>query len=486
MVGLACLPLFLLLLGREAYGLIGAFAVVQAWTLLLDFGLTPTLNREIARARAGARDWQSISNLLRSVELVAFALAMVLVGTVVLIAAKVGAVWLHPKTLSPAAVEVAVIWMGALAAVRWIEQVYRGALQGSEDQVWLNGVLVGVETLRWGGALLLIYLVAPDVMLFFAWNLLVSASSALVIRSRLERFLRAHGAAKGQFQLAELRAVRRFAGGMFLSSLLTFLLTQSDKLVVGRFAELSDFGLYALAATSAAGLLQLVQPISIAILPRLTGLVAISAAEELRTSFRVTSEWMAMIVVPVAMTVLVLPERALHAWTGQSTVATAAAPALSFLMLASLFNALANVPYALQLAHGWTSLTNKLNALLLVLMLPAMIEATRSVGSAGAAAVLAILNLVSLVLLSTLVLSRLLPEERWRWAGRAVIAPLLVAGVTTAVVRAILPGLGGRAESLAQFAVAYALTALTTASVLPHPRRALLARLLPRRPAPVQ
>jgi O-antigen/teichoic acid export membrane protein len=474
---LLCLPAFLLVLGREAYGLIGAFAVIQAWTLLLDFGLTPTLNREISRARAASRSWQSIANLLRSIEIVAVLVAVGVTLGIGLAAPFLSTTWLSPRQLSPIDVQHAITLMGVLAAVRWIEQVYRGAIQGTEDQVWLNGVFVVGETLRWGGGLAIVALVKPDVLLFFAWNLLVAIVSALLLRRRIRAFLQARDTVRARLDVAELRGVRSFAGGMFLSSLLTFLLTQADKLVVGSYVSLADFGLYSLAATAAAGLLQLVQPLTIAILPRFTTLVAAARGNELRAVFRAASEWMAVVVVPIGLTVLCLPERAMMAWTGQSSVVGSAAPILSLLMLASLLNALANVPYALQLAHGWTSLTNILNGVLLLLMVPAMLWATQAAGAIGAAGVLAALNLVSLLLLSSLVLSRLLPDERLRWGWRTVLLPLLTGLVICLGFRELLPPVGGRLVSLAQLGAAYLGIALTMLLIMPHPRRMLVARL---------
>ena len=74
-MGLAFIPLYIRYLGMESYGLIGIFAVMQAWLAMLDMGLTPTLNREMARFTAGVHGAQHILNLLRSLECVCFGAA---------------------------------------------------------------------------------------------------------------------------------------------------------------------------------------------------------------------------------------------------------------------------------------------------------------------------------------------------------------------------------------------------------------------------
>ena len=52
--GILFVPLYIRYLGIEAYGLIGIFAMLQAWLSLLDVGMKPALGREMARFTSGA------------------------------------------------------------------------------------------------------------------------------------------------------------------------------------------------------------------------------------------------------------------------------------------------------------------------------------------------------------------------------------------------------------------------------------------------
>ena len=70
-MGLVFIPYYIKYLGIEAYGLIGLFAMLNTWLSLLDMGLAPTLNREMARYSASkTNSSKSIRDLLRSVEYV--------------------------------------------------------------------------------------------------------------------------------------------------------------------------------------------------------------------------------------------------------------------------------------------------------------------------------------------------------------------------------------------------------------------------------
>ena len=67
-IGIIMVPLYIKYMGSEAYGLVGFFSMLQAWFMLLDMGLTPTMARETARFRGGATDALSYRRLVRALE----------------------------------------------------------------------------------------------------------------------------------------------------------------------------------------------------------------------------------------------------------------------------------------------------------------------------------------------------------------------------------------------------------------------------------
>jgi O-antigen/teichoic acid export membrane protein len=68
LIGILLLPLYIKYMGSEAYGLIGFFAMLQAWFGILDLGLTPTIGRETARYRAGVLPALAFRQLYRALQ----------------------------------------------------------------------------------------------------------------------------------------------------------------------------------------------------------------------------------------------------------------------------------------------------------------------------------------------------------------------------------------------------------------------------------
>src|SRR5947199_8096308 len=97
LVSLAVIPLYLKFLGIEAYGLIGFFATTQALLQLLDMGLAPTINREVARHGALGKP-QDAAPLLHTLSRVYWGVAVVIAIVGCALAPWVATHWLHAET----------------------------------------------------------------------------------------------------------------------------------------------------------------------------------------------------------------------------------------------------------------------------------------------------------------------------------------------------------------------------------------------------
>ncbi len=476
LMGIAFVPLYVQALGLETYGLIGVFAILQAWMTLLDFGLSPTLSREMARLRAGAHSAAAARDLLRSLECLCAGLAVAMIAVIWLAAPALGGGWLKAERLPPSLVIQAIQIMGFVLVLRWLEQVYRGALQGLQDFVWLNATHAALSTLRWGGAYVVVALVSPSVEAFFYWQGGVSLLSVGALIWRTYEVLPA-ASRRSRFDLGALRRVMRFAGGMFLGSVLTLLLTQTDKLVVSKLLPLEQLGYYMIAATAAGGLMQLINPMNTAIYPRLTEQVTGQDQAGLTATYLRSCEWMAVVIVPPALLLAFFAQPVLLLWTGNSALTQTVAPLLTLLALGTLCNGLMNLPYMLQLAHGWTGLAVRVNFVAVILVVPLILWAVPRYGAIGAAGAWLALNASYVLICAHLMYRRLLPDAKWRWYRQAILRPLAAGGFAGVALTLTLPATASRSMAAATVFVALAGLTLAVVASLTGPRQALLRSL---------
>lgn len=434
LMGLAFIPVYIRYLGMEAWGLVGFMSMLQAWFTLLDMGLTPTLSREMARFQAGAHDAQSIRDLLRSLEVIYGGVAVAVVGVVWLSAPWISVHWLSTTQLSAASVAQAISIMGLVLSTRMVEQIYRGAIQGLQRQVWLNGAQSILATLRWAGVIGVLAWISPSIEAFFLWQGLVSLLSVAVLARQTYHWL-PPGERPARFDMEALVRVRRFAGGMAATTLLTLLLTQVDKLLLSKLVPLEDFGYYTLAASVAGALYFLVTPIASAVSPRLTELVARSEQQVLIDIYHRASQWLAAVLVPVALMMAAFAEPLLYAWTGNVNLANQTSPLLALLALGTLCNGFMYVPYMTQLAHGWTGFAVRVNIVAVSFIVPAILWAVPRFGAIGAAWAWLALNVGYVLIGMHFMHRRLLPNEKWRWYQDAVFKPLVAGTVAVLVLR---------------------------------------------------
>ncbi len=437
-MGLAFIPVYIRYLGVETWGLVGFMSLLQAWFTLLDLGLSPTLSREMARFQSGSSSAQAIRDLLRSLELIYGAIALAVMGVVWMAAPWIAANWLSAVNLSVASVSQAISIMGLVLAARMSEQVYRGSIQGLQRQVWLNGIQSVLATLRWAGAVGILAWVDASIEAFFLWQGVVSLLSVFILARQTYRYLPS-GERPARFDKTAISGIARFAGGMAVTTLLALLLTQVDKLLLSRLVSLENFGYYALAASVASALGFLVTPVSTAVFPRLTELVSRSENMALVATYHRASQWLAAAVIPMALVMATLAEPILLAWTGNLQLAQNTAPLLALLALGTMFNGLMHVPYMLQLAYGWTGFTVKVNAVAVLIIVPAVLWAVPRFGAIGAAWAWLALNVGYVFISMHFMHQKLVPHEKWRWYRDSVLIPLIAGGFVALILRYGVP-----------------------------------------------
>lgn len=475
LLGLLFVPAYATALGMEAYGLVGAFAILFACMSILDFGISPTITRELARLRAGAHSADSARDLLRSLEVACTVIAAAMALILWILSDVISRNWLTAETLSQSSVSGVVKIMALLLAARWLEQVYRGALQGLEDFVWINVAQAFFATLRWCGAYVVVVYVDASIHSFFVWQVLVSALTMGTLITRTYYIL-PPGLRNARFSLTALLKVRRYATGMFAVSVLALALTQMDRFAISTLLPLDQLGLYSIAAAAAGGLMQIVTPINVAIYPRLTQLVTMGDQGSLRHIYIRACEWMAFAIVPPAILMVTLPQHVLLAWSGNQELAIHAAALLQLLAAGSLCNALMSTPYAMQLAHGWTGLAVRVNVVAVVVTIPAMFWATSRFGAPGAAGVWFSLNASYVLIGAHFMYRTLVPDIKWKWYAQCVASPLVAALVTAAILLATLPQAESRPVSMAVCVASMVFLYAATGLCLSGPRQ-LLFRL---------
>lgn len=469
LAGIVIVPLYIRYMGAEAYGLVGFYAMLQAWFQMLDMGLSPTMSRQTARLAGGALDALTLRRMLRVLEGIFIAVALAGTAALILGADWFATRWLQAQTLPRDQLQLAIELMAGIIGLRWIAGLYRSAIGGFEQQAWLGGLNAAAATARFVVVLLIFEWIGTTPVHFFGWQLVVAAVETSLLARKTYQLLppRQPGEPAVGWHWQSLNGVLGFSLSIAFTSAVWVAVTQTDKLVLSKLLPLAEYGHFTLAVLAASGVSIVSGPLSTALLPRLARLQAQGDEEGLIRLYRQATQGMAVIALPAAAVLGFGAEQLLQAWTGNTALAAEAGPILRLYALGNGVLALSAFAYYLQFAKGNVRLHLIGNALFVLILIPAIIGAAMYYGGQGAGWAWLISNLLYLLLWVPLVHHRFVPGLHWQWMRVDLLPVCSTAILMSIVLTRIMPWAEGRTALLVELSSIGLIVLLvaTTASV---------------------
>jgi O-antigen/teichoic acid export membrane protein len=476
LVQLVCVPLFVKFLGIEGYGLIGFYLMLQTLFQVMDLGLSPTVNREMARYTVQPEKAGEARDLVRTLEVGYWFIGLILGAALFASASWIATHWIKSSALSVSAVTRALMLMGFLAVLQWPISFYQGALMGLHRQALFNILKIVAVTIGNGGAVLILWHVSSTIEAFLLWQVAVWAVQAVLIAYFVWRSLPC-SVQKARFNPHVVRGVWRFAIGMSGITLVGLIITQVDKVLVSKLLTLRIFGYYVLAWTVANGLVIVSSAIFNVVFPRLSAQVAASDEDGVRKSYHRGAQLMAVMVLPPAAVLSFFSFDILRLWTRSTETAAFDAQILSVLVIGSALNALLYLPYALQLAFGWTKLSFVAGVLSIAILIPSLFPLTKYFGAIGAASMWAVLNILNMLIAVPVMHRRLLRGETWRYY-RDIGLPLLATMGVAMLGRLVFVDLSSPFVTLACISSVWLACLVVAVLAAPHVRSWVLTQVI--------
>lgn len=431
LIGIIVLPLFLEHVGAEAYGLIGFYTLVQAWMTMLDMGMTPTLGREVARLRGDPNESRRLVTIVNSLESVFLGIAAIFAIIFLMGRGWLSSSWLTVETLPLSTVQNIVSIIGVTVAIRWISSLSRSGINAYEHQGWLNVFEVIVNTLRFPVALFLIIQLHGNVLAFFYFQLAIVLLEVVILRVKLRKLL--PNVPAPRFCWSTLRRIIPFAMSIAYTAAIWVLLTQIDKLVLSKTLTLAEYGYFTLVATISAGVMMFSNPISKAILPRMTALASKGEYENLIRLYRMATRIIVILVMPVALTVAFMPYRVLFAWTGNGAASEWGQPILPLFTMGAAVLGLVAFQYYLQYAYGNLKYHVRYNTISVLLNTPLIIFSAIQYGAIGVAWVWFGFRFISFIVWVPFIHKKFAPGLHKKWLLEDIFFPLILIGSTISV-----------------------------------------------------
>lgn len=386
------LPWYLDIFGTKLFGLVGMILMLQNLLSLFDVGMGQALTSEFA-AKWAVGERKSAAATLFNFERLYWLFGLSVWAFVCVLAWPISAHWIQLDGLPASSGWLAVAGAGAIFAAQFPGTMYRALLIGAEAQVGFNAVaIVGVIARQLGCVLML--LVWPSLTTYLLWHASLALLETLA-RGAYAWHVLGVPRADQRWDAAGVRKLGKWVAGMAAAAWIGSLTTFMDRIVLSGMASVEQFGFYAIAASSAAGVLQLVYPVIHAAWPRAVAWRD-DAARLYALNRRLTGVVTILVLVGGAGFVAI-GEWVLTLWLRNPQAVAAVYPLLQILLLGTALNAFYSVGYLNWLAHGRTRRVLQVNLLSMLLAAAVLPLSIHAFGTAGAAAGWLIISFVGLV-----------------------------------------------------------------------------------------
>lgn len=415
LISISIIPVYIYLLGIEAYGLIGIFLSIIAILAFLDFGLGNVLNHQLAKMSLDDSNPVNMHNLVNTLEIIYWAVGICTGISLVLLSSTISTNWIKPELLNSEYVEDAIKLMGVVLLCQWPRSLYYAGLMGLQKQVAMNVSSTVMATLLNIGGVLILLIFTPTIHALFYWYLVVGLLETLIARYLLIKALPKH-LLPGQFKIKKLtKDIWHFAVGVTGVTIVATILTQLDKVILSKVLSLENFAYYSIASRLAAGLYYFISPVTSAFFPKLTQLAMSENKEELAKVYHTGCQLLSISILPITVILSLFSNELLFHWTQNQSVADNSSSLLTILTIGTAINGMIAMPASLQFAHGWTKLTFYFNLFAVVLIAPATYLLASYFGPIGAAWVWLILNCSYVLFMIRIMHKRILKEQMWHW-----------------------------------------------------------------------
>ena len=477
-LGVVCVPLYIKLMGIEAFGLAGLFLTLQSIFVIFDLGIAATLNRELARLSTEDGNAQKQRDLVFTLQVIYWLIALLTGAAVFVMAPAVARRWVNPQSLSVETVTTCVRMMGVGMALQFPFAFYQSGLLGLQRQVLLNGMMVALATIRGLGILLALWLISPAPEMFFAGQMVTSVAGTGTAATLLWRCLPVAAAAERAtgFKFELIRRVWRFSAAYAANAVANLALLQGDKIILSTLLPLEMFGYYALAQSLTNGLYAIIISLDGANFPQFSELIARGNETELSHVYHRACQLMSVMLMPASVMMAIFSREVLTLWTGDAAIVEHTHLILTLLVGGMLLHGLYHTPYYVQVAYGWWRLISSTNLLLLLSIIPLNILMAKTYGGPGAAAVWVLLNACYLATVP-IMHRRFLRGQQGRWLFEDVCLPLGGALVVSGAAYWLIPKHLSRIQMLAYLSTAGLLAVAATAALASQLRGTVVAHL---------
>ncbi|OWP85196.1 hypothetical protein BWK59_01245 [Flavobacterium davisii] len=400
------IPLYIKYLGFESYSIISFSLLITGVMAILDGGLTATLSREFSR-----RDYtdEYKFRIFRSLETVYLFLAFLCIIIVFFSSDYISQHWINVKIIKQYELSSFFKIISFDIGFQLLLRFYIGGFIGLEKQVQAN-----IYQIFWGvfrnGLVILVVFFLPNLYAFFLWQTVSTILFTLLIKFALQKNISVVKKININFKIEKeiLQKVGRFAGGMMLITLVSAINTQLDKLTISKLLSIESLGYYTIAVSLSQGLIILINPITTALLPRLTSYYSNNEVKKASLLYGKFSLFVSILSFSIIVNIYLFSKDLVWIWTSNKEIAENTYKLVPIIAFSYGMMSIAMLPYSIAIANGNTKINNFIGFFSLLITIPGYIYFSKKNGTIGVAIVFCFVQTVTTIIYTYIINAKFL------------------------------------------------------------------------------
>jgi O-antigen/teichoic acid export membrane protein len=471
-------PLYIKLLGIEAYGFIGFFTTIQILLSIFDGGISTSLHRQISEITLSNKNINFIRDLLKTTELIYWFIGILIGLSIIFMAPYLSQNWLSSNSISTESISNVLMLSGFIMVAQWPSMIYKQSLMAMKKQVVANVIHSVFISLRGITAIVVLMTISKTIYALFVCFFIAELIHTLVLMRIVWKSI---PGSKAKFNKTLLINDLRFSSSLMLISAINLTLSQLDKIILSKYISLEEFGYYTLASFIAFSIYRIFTPIVAGVNPKLIHLVKNNDKPHLILFYHKSCQLISVFLFPLALTIAFFSHEILFVWTQNIEVANNTHLIVTILILSCTFNALGNMPYKLMLAYKWTSLVVYMSIFSALFYMPIFYYFAVPYGMFGVAMAWLSYNCLNQIIGIYFMHKRLIITEKWKWLFYDVSIPLLTSAIVISLGRYLIEYNGNQILLVISVILTYILAFAASILVMPLVKGMIISQFFPQK-----
>ena len=367
-------PYYLKYLGPEAFGLIGFFYLFSMSISIFDFGVSPFLQREIAKSTD--TNFLNMNNIIQIVTI--YFILILLFANILSIplSSFIANIWLTSDAwnlLSIAEVKKSIRLIFLVSSLLMIVNLFKCGLTGYQLHRWLNIALITTSLLRYVGSIILISSFNGSIVDFFIYQVFIALIEVIALSVKFYSQSLTNLLSFDGLSTELLKKIITETSKISAISILTILTYQLDKILLSKALPLQEYGYFSLIVMICSGLIVISVPIKRAIQPKISILFLSKNINDSIALYRKASHLMTIIAGAAVIIISMYSVPIILFWTNDLNASLWVADRLYLFVIGAGLLTIQSVLFAVQEARGDLELQIKLNFIFLIIQIPLML-----------------------------------------------------------------------------------------------------------------